>query len=95
VRSSSPLEGDGTWSGAFSSFHGIGHDELGDGRARLLGGGLLGRGARPRRTGHRTRERSALAVLVQPELRPDLGGTARVAHDGTVRITATTGPLRP
>jgi phosphoenolpyruvate synthase/pyruvate phosphate dikinase len=95
VRSSSPLEADGTWSGAFSSFHGVGPDELGTAVRGCWGSafqvGVLERahraGVDPRRLG--------LAVLVQPELTPDIGGTARCRSDGSVQITATRGPLEP
>lgn len=95
VRSSSPLEGDGTWSGAFSSFHGIDHDELGT-AIRGCWGSAFAVGVLDRAEGTGTAPGDlGLAVLIQPELRPDLGGTARLLRDGTVRVTATTGPLRP
>jgi hypothetical protein len=95
VRSSSPLEADGTWSGAFSSFHGISHDDLETAVAGTWGSAYSvavlnraeGTGTPPEQLG--------LAVLVQPELRPDIGGTARLADDGSVHITSTRGPLRP
>jgi phosphohistidine swiveling domain-containing protein len=95
VRSSSQLEADGTWSGAFSSFHGVGRDELGTAVRGCWGSafqvGVLERahhtGVDPRRLG--------LAVLVQPEIAPDIGGTARCRSDGSVQITATRGPLEP
>src|SRR5262245_1213762 len=95
VRSSSPLEADGTWSGAFSSFHGVGADELATAVRGCWGSafqvGVLERarhaGVDPRRLG--------LAVLVQPELTPDIGGTARWRSDGSVQVTATRGPLEP
>ena len=95
VRSSSPLEADGTWSGAFSSFHGITSDDLATALRGCWGSafsvGVLGRA-------HQTRTapaRLGLAVLVQPELRPDVGGTARLRADGSVLITSTQGPLLP
>jgi phosphohistidine swiveling domain-containing protein len=95
VRSSSPLEADGTWSGAFSSFHGVGADELGTAVRGCWGSafqvGVLERaqhaGVDPHRLG--------LAVLVQPEIAPDIGGTARCRSDGSVQVTATRGPLEP
>ena len=95
VRSSSPLEADGTWSGAFSSFHGIRPEDLGTAVRGCWGSafqmGVIERaehvGVDPYRLG--------LAVLVQPELTPDIGGTARCRSDGSVQITATRGPLEP
>lgn len=95
VRSSSPLEADGTWSGAFSSFHDISHDELATAVRGCWGAAFsVGVLDRAERTDTSFLD-LGLAVLVQPELRPDVGGTARLTGDGTVRITATTGPLRP
>ena len=95
VRSSSPLEDDGTWSGAFSSFHGITSDDLATAVRGCWGSafsaGVLGR-ARETSTAP---DRLGLAVLVQPELRPDVGGTARLTADGSVLITSTRGPLLP
>lgn len=95
VRSSSPLEADGTWSGAFSTFHGISHDELATAVRGCWGSAFsVGVIDRAEQTGTATGD-LGLAVLVQPELMPDLGGIARLHGDGTVRITATDGPLRP
>ncbi len=95
VRSSSPLEADGTWSGAFSSFHGIAVDELGTAVRGCWGAafsvGVLDRAERT----ETPVDQLNVAVLIQPELHPDLGGTARLAHGGEVRVTATSGPLTP
>lgn len=95
VRSSSPLEADGTWSGAFSSFHGVGRSDLGT-AVRGCWGSAFGVGVldRARRSGVDP-ARLGLAVLVQPEVAPGLGGTARYRSDGSVRIDATRGPLSP
>jgi phosphohistidine swiveling domain-containing protein len=85
VRSSSPLEGDGRWAGAFSSVTGVGRDDMAaavrscwasafavDPLRRLEGCGL-------------GLEALELAVLVQPEIVPQAGGVARVqAGDVTV-----------
>jgi hypothetical protein len=95
VRSSSPLEGDGTWSGAFSSFHGIRRDELWTAIRGCWGAAFsFGVLDRARHTGTEP-DQLGLAVLIQPELHPDLGGLARMRSDGSVRITATSGPLLP
>jgi phosphohistidine swiveling domain-containing protein len=79
VRSSSPLESDPRWSGAFSSIAEIGAAEIAtavrscwaaafavDPLARLESCGLAP-------------EALELAVIIQAELRPDAGGIARVA----------------
>jgi hypothetical protein len=95
VRSSSPLEADGTWSGAFSSFHGIGSDDLGTAVRGCWGSAFqIGVIERAEHTGVDP-YRLGLAVLVQPELTPDIGGTARYRPDGSVQITATRGALEP
>lgn len=77
VRSSSPLESDPRWSGAFSSIAEVGAADVAtavrscwaaafaaDPLARLEASGL-------------TPEALELALIIQPELRPDAGGTAR------------------
>jgi phosphohistidine swiveling domain-containing protein len=78
VRSSSPLEGDARWAGAFSSVTGVGREDVAtavrscwasafavDPLRRLEGCGL-------------GLEALELAVLVQPEIVPEAGGVARV-----------------
>lgn len=78
VRSSSPLERDPRWSGAFSSIAEVGPGDVAtavrscwaaafaaDPLARLESSGL-------------PPEALELALVIQPELRPDAGGTARV-----------------
>ena len=82
VRSSSPLEGDGQWAGAFSSVTGVGREDVAaavrscwasafavDPLRRLAGCGL----------GVAALE---LAVLVQSEVVPAAGGVARATVDG-------------
>ncbi len=94
VRSSSPLEADGAFSGAFSSFHGIDDAELAT-ALRGCWGSAFSVSVLDRASAIGTDpEALALAVLIQPELRPDLGGSARVRNDGSVVVTATDGPLR-
>lgn len=94
VRSSSPLEGDARWSGAFTSITEIGPDDVvtavrgcwasafaPDPLARLERCGL-------------TPAALELAVLIQPELCPTAGGTAVVTPDG-VRVTGVRGHPGP
>jgi phosphoenolpyruvate synthase/pyruvate phosphate dikinase len=100
VRSSSPLESDPRWSGAFSSIAEVGERDAAaavrscwasafaaDPLARLRACGL-------------SPEAMELGVVIQPELRPDAGGTARVTprarpaadreawRDGDLEVTA-------
>jgi pyruvate,water dikinase len=84
VRSSSPLEGDGRWAGAFSSVTGVGREDVAaavrscwasafalDPLRRLEGCGLA-------------LEALELAVLVQPEIAPEAGGVARTTGDAVI-----------
>lgn len=81
VRSSSPLEGDGRWAGAFSSVTGVEREDVAsavrscwasafavDPLRRLEGCGL-------------GLEALELALLVQPEIGPEAGGVARATED--------------
>lgn len=93
VRSSSPLERDPRWSGAFSSIAEIGAADVAtavrscwaaafaaDPLARLASCGLAP-------------DALELAVIIQPELRPSTGGTARViqtAATGDVEVDVAT-----
>lgn len=94
VRSSSPLESGGVWSGAFSSLEGIGP---GDARTALRG---VWASAFTPHALERCEQAGVdpgdlvLAVLVQPEVRPTAGGTARVLPSGDVDVVATAGPPR-
>lgn len=94
VRSSSPLEGDGVWSGAFSSLVGVSVDDLPTALRACWGSAWSPDAMERAEHAGVALDDLALAVLVQPELRPDLGGTARVRADGHVMIAATDGPLR-
>ncbi len=100
VRSSSPLESDPRWAGAFSSVAEVGPDDVltavrscwaaafaADPLARLDASGL-------------PLDALELALLIQPELNPDAGGTARVTGPAaatrrppsTLRSAGHTGP---
>ena len=82
VRSSSPLEGDPRWSGAFSSVTEVGPDDVVAAVRSCWSSAFavdpLGRleayGLPP--------EALALGVLLQPEIRPVAGGVARVTGTG-------------
>jgi pyruvate,water dikinase len=91
VRSSSPLEQDPVWAGAFSSVTGVGRDDVAravrscwasafapDALGRLEGCGLL-------------LEALELAVLVQPEIEPVAGGVARTALGSVVNVEGVRG----
>lgn len=86
ARSSSPLEGDTAWSGTFSSFRDIGTDDL-----RTAVRGVWASAF----TVHAVERYEAigceatdveLAVLVQPQVTPACGGSARRMEDGRVNV---------
>jgi hypothetical protein len=91
VRSSSPLEADGAWAGAFNSFHDIGPADVVVavrgcwasafsvdvlGRAEAMGVPV---------------ESIGLAVLIQRQIHPTAGGTAAFAPDGVVTVETVQG----
>jgi hypothetical protein len=94
VRSSSPLEGDGTWAGAFTSYLDVTIDELPTAIrgcwASAFSNGTVERAAL---AGVDTAD-LGLAVLVQPAISPDVGGTARLVGD-ELRIVAVRGSPAP
>ncbi len=94
VRSSSPLEKPGIWSGAFTSYLGIGRDDL---PVAVTGcwASMFSPAAIDRQVAMGIEPGSvALAVLVQPEVSPEWSGVARL--DGSsVLIDAVEGPPAP
>jgi hypothetical protein len=81
VRSSSPLEGDGTWAGAFTSYLDVAVDDLPTAiRGCWASAFSNGTVARASATGIDPADLS-LAVLIQPAIAPDVGGTARLVGD--------------
>ena len=91
VRSSTLLDDDGRWSGAFASYIGIGASDLAT-AVRGCWASVFTTDAvdRCRETGVEVGS-LRIGVLVQPFLAFDAGGTARVLEDGTVVVTAAPG----
>jgi phosphoenolpyruvate synthase/pyruvate phosphate dikinase len=84
VRSSSPLEGDARWAGAFSSVTGVGREEVASAvRSCWASAFALDPGRRAEECGMGL-EALGLAVLVQPEIVPEAGGVARVGGDDVI-----------
>ncbi len=94
VRSSTELDGDGAWSGAFASFEDIAPDEVATAVrgcwASLFSPDAL---ARFEQEG-RAPGSAGMAVLVQPQLTPAAGGWTRVTED-SVEVVATRGSPSP
>lgn len=94
VRSSSVLEGEGEWSGAFTSVPEVAYDEIPKAArsvwATCFALDVLDRfeaaGLEP--------GRAPMGLLVQPEIVPDFGGAAMVDAQGAVILTAVKGSPR-
>lgn len=95
VRSSSVLEGSGEWSGAFTSYLGVERHELGKAVAGCWASSFTvatldrfeAAGIEPGRT--------PMAVLVQPALEPDSGGTGQIHGEGEVTVVGVKGSPAP
>jgi phosphohistidine swiveling domain-containing protein len=78
VRSSSPLESDPRWSGAFSSVAEVGPDDIGPAVRSCWASAFAVDPLARAEACCLPPEALALGVLVQPEIRPAAGGVARV-----------------
>ena len=95
ARSSSSLDGDGAWSGAFASIGDLGPADLASAVrgcwSSVFRPDALGRfratGIDPGAVG--------LAVLIQRQVAPRCGGLAEASPDGRVRLWAAAGPPAP
>ena len=91
VRSSTALDDDGRWSGAFASYLDVAPSDLAA-AVRGCWASAFGRDAAARcDAAGRDVASIRVGVLVQPFVRFDAGGTARVEADGTVVVTAAAG----
>jgi phosphohistidine swiveling domain-containing protein len=94
VRSSTELDGDGAWSGAFASFEDIAPDEVAT-AVRGCWASLFAPDALARFEQEvRAPGSAGMAVLVQPQLTPAAGGWTRVTED-SVEVVATLGSPSP
>jgi phosphohistidine swiveling domain-containing protein len=91
VRSSTLLDDDGRWSGAFTSYLGIGVSDLATAIRGCWASAFSSDAVeRCRETGTEIGS-LRIGVLVQPFISFDTGGTAQVRRDGTVTVTAAPG----
>ena len=81
VRSSSVLEGSGVWSGAFTSYLDIRHGELPKAMVGCYASAFTQATVARFEAAGLSPSAAKLAVLIQPALDPDYGGTARIAGD--------------
>ena len=93
VRSSSAGEAGSAWSGAFSSFEDVGPDELSTAVRGVWASAFTVHALERFEVTDTDPQDFSIAVLVQPQLKPDCGGTARCGPNGSVRVNVTTGPL--
>jgi phosphoenolpyruvate synthase/pyruvate phosphate dikinase len=95
VRSSSPLEGDGRWAGAFSSVTGAGRDDVVTAVRSCWASAFAVDPLRRLAECGLALDALKLAVLVQPEIVPDAGGVARAAGGDVIveGIRGHPGPL--
>ncbi|HEX2421303.1 MAG TPA: PEP/pyruvate-binding domain-containing protein, partial [Acidimicrobiia bacterium] len=91
ARSSSPMEGDGKWAGAFTSYIGITPEELPKAVAGCWASTFsVDALDRQRRAGIEPGS-VPMAVLVQPAIDAVAGGVAEITPEGTVRVEAVAG----
>ena len=92
VRSSSPLELEGLWSGAFTSYRGIEPGELALTVRGCWSSAFTGDVMERLASSETATSELALAVLVQPELALEAGGSASIGGDGVVTVVGVHGP---
>lgn len=90
VRSSSPLEGDGRWAGAFSSVTGVGREDVAAAVRSCWASAFAMDPLRRLEEYGLGLEALGLGVLVQPEIVPEAGGVAR-AENGSVSVEGVRG----
>ncbi len=93
VRSSSALEGSGVWSGAFTSYLDIAHSELAKAVVGCYASAFTQATVDRFAAAGSSPARAAIAVLIQPALSPDFGGTARIQGDDVVVIGVKGSPV--
>lgn len=94
VRSSSVIEGDPRWSGAFTSYLDVHPDEVPKAVAGCWASAFTVAALERHRAADVAAGSVPMAVLVQPALQPDFGGTARIEGETTV-VTAVAGSPAP
>jgi phosphoenolpyruvate synthase/pyruvate phosphate dikinase len=95
VRSSSPIEGEGSWAGAFTSYMGVSPEELPKAVVGCWASAFsVDALDRARRAGIEPGS-VPMAVLVQPAINPITSGVAEVGLDGTIRVDAVAGSPAP
>lgn len=92
VRSSSVLEGGGEWSGAFTSYLDLRHGELATGLLGCWASAFTASTLERYEATGTDPAKAAMAVLVQPALVCDFGGTSRIRGDDIEVVAVRGGP---
>ena len=95
VRSSSLLEGSGEWSGAFTSYLDVDHEELPKAVTGCWASAFTVSTLERFAAAGIEPASSPMAVLIQPALQPDFGGTARIDGDevSVIGVSGSPAPL--
>lgn len=93
VRSSSALEGSGLWSGAFTSYLDVHHAELPKAVVGCYASAFTQSTVQRFGAAGISPVAAAMAVLVQPALDPDFGGTARAVGDDVLVVGVKGSPV--
>ena len=95
VRSSSVLEGEGEWSGAFASYVDVGLPEIEKAIAGCWASAFTVSTLERFEAAGRQPVAAPMAVLIQPLIRPEFGGVARLDQDDEVEINGIKGSPAP
>lgn len=95
VRSSSVLEGEGEWSGAFASYVDVGPQELGKAIAGCWASAFTVSTLERFEAADLEPFAAPMAVLIQPLIRPDYGGVARLNVNDEVEVIGIKGSPAP
>lgn len=93
VRSSSALEGSGLWSGAFTSYLDIDHSELPKAIVGCYASAFTQSTVERFAAAELSPDKAALAVLIQPALDPEFGGTARLLGEDVMVVGVRGSPV--
>jgi hypothetical protein len=95
ARSSTILEASGEWAGAFTSYLDVSPDELPRAVTGCWASAFSVASLERQAAAGVSPGSVAMAVLVQPALDPETGGTAKIEDDGTVTVTGVKGSPAP
>ena len=95
VRSSSVLEGEGEWSGAFASYVDVGLEEVEKAIAGCWASAFTVSTLERFEAVGRQPVAAPMAVLIQPLIRPEYGGVSRLDQNGDVEVIGIKGSPAP